>query len=137
MHDMHLETLKRAILILMAIAARGKTITYKELALALGLPVAGLNFGERSALQRLLDLLMVICFKRELPLLPLCVVRADTGQPGEGLGPVLQALNVIKEAEWIDPIERKEMVKVEQQRALHYCQNAQNDDRFVHKALGS
>ncbi|MCW5669387.1 MAG: hypothetical protein KIT86_06975 [Hydrogenophaga sp.] len=130
------EVLNRAVLILMAIAAQGATITYKDLALLLGLPITGLNCGQRSELQRLLDLLIVIGIKRKLPLLPLIVVRRDTGQPGQGIEPVLRALGIATEADLADPVERAKLVKVEQQRAYYYCQHAANDNRYVIQAVG-
>lgn len=130
------ELLDRATLILTAVGARCGTITYKELALLLGIPTTGLNCGQRSELQRLLDLLIVICIKRKLPLLPLIVVRRDTGQPGLGIEPVLRALGIATDADLADPVERAKLVRVEQQRAFYYCLNAANDDRFVIQALG-
>jgi len=131
------ELLTRAFLILMAMAAQGETITYKDLAFLLGLPSTQLNCGQRSALQRLLDLMIVISIKRNLPLLPLIVVRRDTGQPGVGIDPVIRALGAATPAELSDPKTRLEFVRVEQQRAFNYCRHAANDDRFVVRALGS
>jgi hypothetical protein len=129
MYQSQIELLKKLIEILSKLVAVGKTITYKELALLLGLPVNDLHRGRHSELTRLLDLLVMICTKREKPLLPMCVVRGDTDLPGDGLGRVLHALNIIHQSDWDDLAKRKQLVKAELQRAQRYYRRTRVDTR--------
>lgn len=129
------QMISTTLLILMQLGASVGTISYKELAALLGLPTTRLNCGERSELNQLLDLLIIISIKRGIPLLSLLVVRADTGQPGVGLDRVLRTLDCAKGVDFTNAADRASFVKAEQARAKYYCQAAANDDKFVVQAL--